>query len=217
MNLKLVPILVLSLPLASTEWGSQDGNMRRVPSLTLTTTCSVFSAVSSVTGGRMIPVCDRGVVEIDGFGTFVGAQIVDTAQEVVGVAMDGVRHAFRVHVGPQAGYLESAVPGFQEFQDAFGRVMDAGDQAAKFVQMVQILFRLPAAARRRLARVAPHLIEFRKNVVFDSLTDAGRHLRLPDKGRKHAEHVRRLEVGSIGLNHSTSPSRRGTVVPYAAP
>ncbi len=38
MKLKLTLILVLSLPLASTEWGSQDGNKRRVPSLTLTTT-----------------------------------------------------------------------------------------------------------------------------------------------------------------------------------
>ncbi len=38
MTLKLTLILVSSLPLASTEWGSQDGNMRRVPSLTLTTT-----------------------------------------------------------------------------------------------------------------------------------------------------------------------------------
>ncbi len=60
MMLKLALILVWSLPLASTEWGSQDGNMRRVPSLTLTTTRSVFSAVSSVTGGRMIPVCYLG-------------------------------------------------------------------------------------------------------------------------------------------------------------
>ena len=71
--------------------------------------------------------------------------------------------------------------------------------------------------RRRLARVAPHFIEFSKNVVFNPVTDAGRHLLLLDKGRKHAEHVRRFEVGSIGLNHSTSPSRRGTVAPYAAP
>ncbi len=38
MTLKLTLILVLSLPLASTEWGSQDRNMRRVPPLTLTTT-----------------------------------------------------------------------------------------------------------------------------------------------------------------------------------
>ena len=38
MMLKLTLILVSSLPLASTEWGSQDGNMRRVPSSTLTTT-----------------------------------------------------------------------------------------------------------------------------------------------------------------------------------
>ncbi len=131
--------------------------------------------------------------------------------------MDGVRRAFRAQVGPEAGYLESAVCGFQELQDPVGGVVDAGDQAAKFVQTVQILFRLPAAARDRRVRVAPQLIEFRKNVVFDPLTDAGRHLRLPDKGREHAEHVRRLEVGSIGLNHSTSPSRRGIVVPYATP
>ena len=115
------------------------------------------------------------------------------------------------------GYLECAVPSFQKIQDTLGRVMDAADQAAKFVQMLQVLFRLPAAAERRFAGVAPHLTEFRKNVVCDSLTDAGRHLRLPDKGREHAEHVRRLEVGSKGLNHFASPSRRGTVVPYAAP
>ncbi len=38
MMLKPTLILVSSLPFASTEWGSQDGNMRRVPSLTLTTT-----------------------------------------------------------------------------------------------------------------------------------------------------------------------------------
>ena len=38
MTLKLTLILVSSLLLASTEWGSQDGNIRRVPSLTLTTT-----------------------------------------------------------------------------------------------------------------------------------------------------------------------------------
>ena len=34
MRLKLTLILVSSLALASTEWGSQDGNRRRVPSLT---------------------------------------------------------------------------------------------------------------------------------------------------------------------------------------
>ena len=61
------------------------------------------------------------------------------------------------------------------------------------------------------ARVASHLIECRKDVVFDRLTDAGCHLRLPDKGREHAEHVRCLEVGPISFSHSTSPSRRGTV------
>ncbi len=38
MMLKLTLILVSPLVLASTEWGSQDGNMRRVPSLTSTTT-----------------------------------------------------------------------------------------------------------------------------------------------------------------------------------
>ncbi len=63
--------------------------------------------------------------------------------------MDGVGRAFRVHVGPEAGYLESDVADFQEFQDALGRVMDAGDQAAEFVQMVQVLFRLPATAPPR--------------------------------------------------------------------
>ena len=34
MMLKLTLILVSSLPLTSIEWCSQDGNMRRVPSLT---------------------------------------------------------------------------------------------------------------------------------------------------------------------------------------
>ncbi len=44
-----------------------------------------------------------GMVEIDGVGTFKGAQIVDAAPEVVGVAVDGVGRAFRVDVCPQAG------------------------------------------------------------------------------------------------------------------
>ena len=94
--------------------------------------------------------------------------------------------------------------------------MDAGDQAAEFVHMVQVLFRLPAVARRRFAGVAPHPVEFRKNVVLDPSTDAGRHLRLPDKGREHAQHVRGLEVGRLGFNHSTRTSRCRIAVSFAA-
>jgi hypothetical protein len=49
-----------SLRLGSTECCSQAGNINSMPSLTLTTICSVFSAVSSVISGRMIAVSDRG-------------------------------------------------------------------------------------------------------------------------------------------------------------
>ncbi len=72
--------------------------------------------------------------------------------------MNRVRRAFRIHVGPKAGYLKSAVPGFQELQDRLGRVVDAGDQTAKLVPMMQVLRRLPAAARRRPARAASRRI-----------------------------------------------------------
>ena len=60
MRLKLMLILSSSLALASTECSSQDGNISRVPSVTLTTTWSVFSAVSSTTGGRMTLAWCRG-------------------------------------------------------------------------------------------------------------------------------------------------------------
>lgn len=56
MMLKLMLILSSSLVFASTECRSQDGKTSSVPFFTRTTTWSVFSAVSSTTGGRMIPV-----------------------------------------------------------------------------------------------------------------------------------------------------------------
>lgn len=56
MMLKLMLTLSCSLMFTSTECCSQAGKTTGVPFFTLTTTWSVFSAVSSATGGRMIPV-----------------------------------------------------------------------------------------------------------------------------------------------------------------
>ena len=102
MMLKLMLILSSSLLFASTECCRKDGNTSNVPFFTRTTIWSVFSAVSSATGGRRIACLTAWVMEVDGVGARMSPQVVDAAQKIVGVIVGFVLSSRRQDVAQQA-------------------------------------------------------------------------------------------------------------------
>jgi hypothetical protein len=76
------------------------------------------------------------IVKGDAVRPFGRADVVRTAEEVVGMVVHGVRGARRVHVGPTTGYLEALVTELQKFQGSRGHVPDHGDQLAERVALM---------------------------------------------------------------------------------
>jgi hypothetical protein len=64
-----------------------------------------LSAVSALTGPDDRRLNAR-VVEVNGIGVCLRLQVIDPAQEIIGVGVHTVGRPYLVHVGPAAGDLE---------------------------------------------------------------------------------------------------------------
>jgi hypothetical protein len=68
--------------------------------------------------------------------TRMSANVINTAQEVIGVAVSLVHSTLGENSGPTAGYLESVITDSQESQNAFRRIIDTSNEIPEFLAFI---------------------------------------------------------------------------------
>jgi hypothetical protein len=73
------------------------------------------------------------VVKVYGVRARVSANVIDAAQEIIGVAVNFVCGTLGENSGPTAGYFESVITDSQESQNAPRSVIDASNEIPEFL------------------------------------------------------------------------------------
>jgi hypothetical protein len=73
------------------------------------------------------------VMKVYGVRTRVSANVINAAQEIIGVAVSLVHSTLGENSGPTAGYLESVITDSQESQNAPRGVIDASNEIPEFL------------------------------------------------------------------------------------
>src|SRR5687767_7879644 len=129
------------------------------------------------------------IVEVDRVRVRRGFQIVDAAEEIVGVTVHPMRRPRRIDVGPAPGDLDRVIPDFQESQDRAHRAVAVGHEPGELGQRVERVMRLPPLTWRQGAGHGTKLLERLEELAVHRGPGLGRELELPDQRREDREDV----------------------------
>ncbi len=150
------------------------------------------------------------VMKVNGIGTLFRPDVVDAAEEIVGVAVLSMGGTGRVQVGPTASYLEISVTKFQEIEDRANRIVHTCCKSVEFFPFEQVMTGLPALMRRGFRAGGSDLLEFADNALVDTAMNVRFKFGLPNEAWKYAENIRRRKNTCLFASHLTPPgSLRG--------
>jgi hypothetical protein len=112
-------------------------------------------------------------------------EVINAAQEVIGVTMRSMCRILCENVGPTAGDLERVLINPQESQNALRYTLDTKNEIPKFFEFMQCLIGLPPLTGREFRPISSHAFNRRKNFRIEHLVQLCLKLYLPDQCWKH--------------------------------